>query len=110
MQYGAPCACRTRKQAFYNRTLVPGGPPAPGRRDFSDQSPKPSANLLKSQALQSTRHGGSDYLSTSNKYSARQWCTFVLVAERLVLPYQIIALRLHLLDVIVVLGEGGVQL
>jgi hypothetical protein len=30
--------------------------------------------------------------------------------KRLVLPHQVIALRLHLLDVIVVLGEGGVQL
>jgi hypothetical protein len=72
--------------------------------------PKPSADLLESQALQSTKHSGSDYLSTSNKYPTRQWCTFVLVAERLVLPHQVVALRLHLLDVIVVLGKGGVQL
>jgi hypothetical protein len=36
--------------------------------------------------------------------------TFVLVAERLFLPHQIVALRLHLLDVIVILGKGGVQL
>jgi hypothetical protein len=109
MQYGAPCACRTRKQTPYNRTPVPGGPPAPGRRGSSDQSPKPSADLLKSQALQTTRHSGSDYLPTSNKYSTRQWRTFVLVAERLILPHQIVALRLHLLDVIVILGEGSVQ-
>jgi hypothetical protein len=68
--------------------------------------PKPSADLLESQALQSTKHSGSDYLSTSNKYPTRQWCTFVLVAERLVLPHQVVALRLHLLDVIVVLGEA----
>jgi hypothetical protein len=32
---------------------------------------------------------------TTNKYSARQWRTFILVAERLVLPHQIVALRLH---------------
>jgi hypothetical protein len=45
---------------------------------------------------------------TSNKYSTGQWCTFVLVAERLVLPHQLVALRLHVLDVIMILGEGGV--
>jgi hypothetical protein len=61
MQYGAPCACRTRKQVPYNCTPVAGGPPAPGRRGSSDQFSKPSADLLKSQALKSTRHSGSDY-------------------------------------------------
>jgi hypothetical protein len=37
-------------------------------------------------------------------------CTFVLVAERLVPPHQVIALCLHVLDIIVVLGKGGVEL
>jgi hypothetical protein len=32
---------------------------------------------------------------TSNRYSTRQQCTFVLIAERLVLAHQFIALRLH---------------
>jgi hypothetical protein len=36
--------------------------------------------------------------------------TFILVTEALVLPHQVIVLRLQLLDVIVVLGESGVEL
>jgi hypothetical protein len=36
--------------------------------------------------------------------------TFVLVAEALVLPHQVVALCLQLLDVIVILGKGGVEL
>jgi hypothetical protein len=48
--------------------------------------------------------------ATINKYPTRWSRTFIFVAERLVLPHQIVALRLHLLDVIVILGEGGVQL
>jgi hypothetical protein len=36
--------------------------------------------------------------------------TFVLIAERLVLPNQLITLRLHILDFIVVLGEGTIKL
>jgi hypothetical protein len=48
--------------------------------------------------------------ATINKYLTRRSCTFVLVAESLVLPHELVALRLHILDVIVILGEGGVQL
>jgi hypothetical protein len=36
--------------------------------------------------------------------------TFILVVERLVLPHQRVALRLHILDFVVILGEGAVQL
>jgi hypothetical protein len=36
--------------------------------------------------------------------------TFVLVAEGLVLPHQVIALCLQLLDIIMVLGKSGVEL
>jgi hypothetical protein len=36
--------------------------------------------------------------------------TVILVAERLVLLHKFVALRLHLLDFVVVLGEGAVQL
>jgi hypothetical protein len=41
---------------------------------------------------------------TSNGYSTRQQRTFVLVAERLVLAHQLVALRLHVLDFVMVLG------
>jgi hypothetical protein len=47
---------------------------------------------------------------TSNKYSTSPRHTFVLIAERLVLPDQLIALRLHILHLIVVLGEGAIEL
>jgi hypothetical protein len=47
---------------------------------------------------------------TSNKYSASQRHTFVLIAERLVLPNKFIALRLHILHFIMVLGEGAIEL
>jgi hypothetical protein len=46
---------------------------------------------------------------TSNGYSARQQRTFVLVAERLVLPHQLVTLRLHVLDFVMVLGEGAIK-
>jgi hypothetical protein len=46
----------------------------------------------------------------SNKYSTSQRHNFVLIAERLVLAHQLIALRLHILDFIVVLGEGTIKL
>jgi hypothetical protein len=46
----------------------------------------------------------------SNKYLTSQQHTFVLIAERLVLPNQLITLRLHILDFIVVLGEGTIKL
>jgi hypothetical protein len=46
---------------------------------------------------------------TTNGYSARQRCTYILVAERLVLPHQLVALRLHILDFVVILGEGAVK-
>jgi hypothetical protein len=36
--------------------------------------------------------------------------TIVLLAQRLVLPDQVIALRLHLLHLVVVLGEGTIKL
>jgi hypothetical protein len=36
--------------------------------------------------------------------------TFVLVAEALVLPHQVMALCLQLLDIIVILGKSGVEL
>jgi hypothetical protein len=47
---------------------------------------------------------------TSNRYSTRQQHTFVLIAERLVLAHQFVALRLHVLDFIMVLGEGTIKL
>jgi hypothetical protein len=47
---------------------------------------------------------------TSYGYSTRQQCTFVLAAERLVLLHQLVALRLHVLDFIMVQGEGTVKL
>jgi hypothetical protein len=47
---------------------------------------------------------------TSNEYSTRHRCTFVLVAKRLVLPHQFVALRLHVLNFIMVLGEGAMKL
>jgi hypothetical protein len=47
---------------------------------------------------------------TSIKYSTRQRHTFVLIEERLVLAHQLVALRLHILDFIVVLGEGNIKL
>jgi hypothetical protein len=47
---------------------------------------------------------------TSNGYSTRQQRTFLLVAERFVLAHQLVALRLHVLDFIMVLGEGVVKL
>jgi hypothetical protein len=47
---------------------------------------------------------------TSNGYSTRQQCTFVLVAEQLVLAHQLVALCLHVLDFVMVLGEGAVKL
>jgi hypothetical protein len=47
---------------------------------------------------------------TSNKYSTSHRYTFVLIAERLVLPDKFIALRLHILHLIVVLGEGAIEL
>jgi hypothetical protein len=36
--------------------------------------------------------------------------TFVLLAQRLVLPNQVIALHLHLLHLVMVLGEGTIKL
>jgi hypothetical protein len=47
---------------------------------------------------------------THNKYSA-SWHrhTFVFLAQRLVLPDQLIALHLHILHFIVVLGEGTIE-
>jgi hypothetical protein len=56
--------------------------------------------------------GGDDRLlqGTSKKYSTSQWHTFVLIAERLVLAHHLVALRLHILDFIVVLGEGTIKL
>jgi hypothetical protein len=36
--------------------------------------------------------------------------TFVIVAEALILPHQVIALCLQLLDIIVILGKGGVEI
>jgi hypothetical protein len=47
---------------------------------------------------------------TTNRYSTRQRRTFILVAERLVLPHQLVALRLHILDFVVILGEGSIKL
>jgi hypothetical protein len=56
--------------------------------------------------------GGVDKLlqSTSNKYSTSQRHTFVHIAQRLVLAHQLVALRLHILDLIVILGEGTIKL
>jgi hypothetical protein len=36
--------------------------------------------------------------------------TFVLLAQQLVLLNQVVAHRLHLLDLVMVLGEGSIQL
>jgi hypothetical protein len=47
---------------------------------------------------------------THNKYSTSWWRhTFVLLAQQLVLANQVIALRLHLLYLVMVLGEGSIQ-
>jgi hypothetical protein len=47
---------------------------------------------------------------TRNKYSTCQrQHTFVLLAQQLVLANQVITLRLHLLYLVVVLGEGSIQ-
>jgi hypothetical protein len=62
-----------------------------------------------SQALQST--------SKASQTTARyfQWVldkttrTFILVVERLILPHQLITLRLHILYFVVILGEGAIQ-
>jgi hypothetical protein len=48
--------------------------------------------------------------ATINMYPTRQSHTFILVAERLVLPHQLVTLRLHVLDFIMIVGEGVVQL
>jgi hypothetical protein len=45
---------------------------------------------------------------TSNGYSTRQQHTFVFVAAQLVLPHQFVALRLHVLNFVMILGEGAV--
>jgi hypothetical protein len=50
------------------------------------------------------------YRVLPNKYSTSQQHTFVLIAERLVLTHQLVALRLHILDFIMVLGEGTIKL
>jgi hypothetical protein len=47
---------------------------------------------------------------TSYEYSTRQQRTFVLIVVRLVLVHQLVSLRLHVLDFIMVLGEGAVKL
>jgi hypothetical protein len=47
---------------------------------------------------------------TRNKYSTFQRRhTFVLLAQRLVLENQVITLRLHLLYLVMVPGEGSIQ-
>jgi hypothetical protein len=47
---------------------------------------------------------------TRNKYSTSWWQhTFVLLTQRLVLTNQVIALRLHLLYLVMVLGESSIQ-
>jgi hypothetical protein len=47
---------------------------------------------------------------TSDKYSTGlRRHTFVLLAQRLVLAKQVIALRLHLLNFIMVLGEASIE-
>jgi hypothetical protein len=46
---------------------------------------------------------------TPNGYSTRHHRTFVLVAERLVFAHQLVTLRLHVLDFVMVLGEGAVE-
>jgi hypothetical protein len=50
------------------------------------------------------------YRVLPNKYSTSQRHTFVLVAERFVLTHQLVALRLLILDLIVILGEGTMKL
>jgi hypothetical protein len=45
-----------------------------------------------------------------NKYSTSQRHTFVLITERLVLSDKFISLCLHILHLIVVLGEGAIKL
>jgi hypothetical protein len=54
----------------------------------------------------------SDYYKVpANKYSTGlRRHTFILLAQRIVLVNQVIALRLHLLYLIMVLGESSVQL
>jgi hypothetical protein len=47
---------------------------------------------------------------TSNRYSTRQRHTSVLITERLVLAHQFVALRQHVLDFIMVLGDSTIKL
>jgi hypothetical protein len=71
---------------------------------------KLSAAQHESQALQSTSKAGQTTTRYSQYVLDKTTRTFILVAERLVLPHKLVALRLHILDFIVVLGEGAVQL
>jgi hypothetical protein len=62
---------------------------------------------VSSSAL--NKQGGVRLLQgTPNGYSTRQQRTFVLAAERLILAHQFVALHLHVLDFIMVLGKGAV--
>jgi hypothetical protein len=72
----------------------------------------PSAGLLGPQALQIAQRQMSVYYKVppiSTQQSGGRH-TFVLLTQRLVLPNQVFALRLHLLYLIMVLGEGSIQL
>jgi hypothetical protein len=72
----------------------------------------PSAGLLGPQALQIAQRQMSVYYKVppiSTQQSGGRH-TFVLLTQRLVLPNQVFALRLHLLYLIMVLGEGPIQL
>jgi hypothetical protein len=71
----------------------------------------PSADLLVSQVLHTTQR---NVISQQGTPISTQWLggqhTFVFQAQRLVLPNQVVALRLHLLHLVVVLGEGTIKL
>jgi hypothetical protein len=46
---------------------------------------------------------------TVNRVLDKTTRTFILVAEQFVLSHQLVALRLHILDFVVILGEGAIQ-
>jgi hypothetical protein len=69
----------------------------------------PSAVPLGPQDLQTTQGEMSDYYRVL-PISTRQADTGILLAQRLVLADQFVALRQHVLYLVVVLGEGTIEL
>jgi hypothetical protein len=69
-----------------------------------------SCSTWPSSSATQQQYSGLDYFSPPATTQQVKWRTFILVAERLVPPHQVVALCLHVLDIIVVLGKGGVKL